>query len=53
MSVFHDAIEIEDTDTYTYYFRCPCGDKFAITEIIFFNRVPPPEATSNAVFCQK
>eukprot|EP00066_Takifugu_rubripes_P003823 XP_003966722.1 PREDICTED: DPH3 homolog [Takifugu rubripes] len=36
MSVFHDEIEIEDfeydEDTETYYFPCPCGDKFAITK---------------------
>lgn len=37
MSVFHDEIEIEDfeydEDTETYYFPCPCGDKFAITKV--------------------
>lgn len=37
MSVFHDEIEIEDfeydADTETYYFPCPCGDKFAITKV--------------------
>ncbi|KAL6115118.1 dph3 [Pungitius sinensis] len=36
MSVFHDEVEIEDfeydEDTETYYFPCPCGDKFAITK---------------------
>ncbi|XP_058510760.1 DPH3 homolog [Solea solea] len=36
MSVFHDEIEIEDfeydEDTETYYFPCPCGDRFAITK---------------------
>nr|XP_033471822.1 DPH3 homolog [Epinephelus lanceolatus] len=36
MSVFHDEIEIEDfeydDETDTYYFPCPCGDKFAITK---------------------
>ncbi|XP_069020076.1 diphthamide biosynthesis protein 3 [Embiotoca jacksoni] len=35
MSVFHDEVEIEDfeydEDTETYYFPCPCGDRFAIT----------------------
>lgn len=35
MSVFHDEIEIEDfeydEDTETFYFPCPCGDKFAIS----------------------
>lgn len=37
MSVFHDEIEIEDfeydEDTETYYFPCPCGDKFAISKV--------------------
>lgn len=37
MSVFHDEVEIEDfeydEDTETYYFPCPCGDKFAITTV--------------------
>lgn len=37
MSVFHDEIEIEDfeydEDLETYYFPCPCGDKFAITKV--------------------
>uniref|UniRef100_A0AAZ1X2S7 Diphthamide biosynthesis protein 3 n=1 Tax=Oreochromis aureus TaxID=47969 RepID=A0AAZ1X2S7_OREAU len=36
MSVFHDEVEIEDfeydEDTETYYFPCPCGDRFAITK---------------------
>ncbi|XP_071335623.1 diphthamide biosynthesis protein 3 isoform X2 [Trachinotus anak] len=36
MSVFHDEVEIEDfeydDDTETYYFPCPCGDRFAITK---------------------
>uniref|UniRef100_A0A3Q3X2P0 DPH-type MB domain-containing protein n=1 Tax=Mola mola TaxID=94237 RepID=A0A3Q3X2P0_MOLML len=37
MLVFHDEIEIDDLeyneDTDTDYFRCPCGDEFAITEV--------------------
>lgn len=37
MSVFHDEVEIEDfeydEDTETYFFPCPCGDKFAITKV--------------------
>ncbi|XP_061572240.1 DPH3 homolog [Cololabis saira] len=36
MSVFHDEVEIEDfeydEDEETYYFPCPCGDRFAITK---------------------
>ncbi|KAF4080036.1 hypothetical protein AMELA_G00165810 [Ameiurus melas] len=36
MSVFHDEVEIEDfeydAETETYYFPCPCGDRFAITK---------------------
>ncbi|XP_023230624.1 diphthamide biosynthesis protein 3 [Centruroides vittatus] len=36
MSVFHDEVEIEDFEydelTETYYYPCPCGDKFEITK---------------------
>uniref|UniRef100_A0A3B3SLM4 Diphthamide biosynthesis protein 3 n=1 Tax=Paramormyrops kingsleyae TaxID=1676925 RepID=A0A3B3SLM4_9TELE len=36
MSVYHDEVEIEDfeydEETETYYFPCPCGDRFAITK---------------------
>ncbi|XP_065808231.1 DPH3 homolog [Labrus bergylta] len=36
MSVFHDEVEIEDfefdEETETFYFPCPCGDKFAISK---------------------
>lgn len=36
MTVFHDEVEIEDfeydEETETYYFPCPCGDRFAITK---------------------
>ncbi|XP_053560867.1 diphthamide biosynthesis protein 3 [Bombina bombina] len=36
MSVFHDEVEIEDfeydEDSETYYYPCPCGDRFAITK---------------------
>lgn len=35
MAVYHDEIEIEDfeydEDTATYYYPCPCGDRFQIT----------------------
>ncbi|XP_064636708.1 diphthamide biosynthesis protein 3-like [Lineus longissimus] len=35
MSIYHDEIEIEDMeydeDTETYYYPCPCGDRFEIT----------------------
>ena len=37
MSVFHDEIEIEDMeydeDAETYYYPCPCGDRFEITKV--------------------
>ena len=37
MTVFHDEIEIEDMeydeDTETYYYPCPCGDRFEITKV--------------------
>jgi len=36
MSVFHDEIEIEDfeydEEEETYFYPCPCGDRFAITK---------------------
>jgi len=36
MAVFHDEVEIEDfeydEDEETYYYPCPCGDRFAITK---------------------
>uniref|UniRef100_A0A914VKD7 Diphthamide biosynthesis protein 3 n=1 Tax=Plectus sambesii TaxID=2011161 RepID=A0A914VKD7_9BILA len=35
MAIFHDEVEIEDfefdEETSTYYFPCPCGDRFEIT----------------------
>ena len=35
MAVFHDEVEIEDfeydEEDETYYYPCPCGDRFAIT----------------------
>ena len=37
MSVYHDEVEIEDMDydeeTESYYYACPCGDKFEITKV--------------------
>ena len=37
MSVYHDEIEIEDMEydeeTETYYYPCPCGDRFEITKV--------------------
>lgn len=36
MSVYHDEIEIEDfeydEESETYYYPCPCGDRFQITK---------------------
>lgn len=36
MSVYHDEIEIEDMEyddeTETYYYPCPCGDRFEISK---------------------
>ncbi|XP_076343740.1 diphthamide biosynthesis protein 3-like isoform X1 [Tachypleus tridentatus] len=36
MAVFHDEVEIEDfeydEETETYYYPCPCGDRFEITK---------------------
>ena len=35
MAVYHDEVEIEDFEfdesEETYYYPCPCGDRFAIT----------------------
>ena len=39
MTTFHDEIEIEDMEydeeTETYYYPCPCGDRFQITKVSF------------------
>jgi len=36
MAVYHDEVEIEDfeydEEEETYYYPCPCGDRFAITK---------------------
>ncbi|KAF8792560.1 DPH3 like protein [Argiope bruennichi] len=36
MSVYHDEVEIEDfeydEESETYYYPCPCGDRFEITK---------------------
>lgn len=38
MAVFHDEVEIEDfeydEDEETYYYPCPCGDRFQITKVV-------------------
>lgn len=35
MSIYHDEVEIEDMEydeeTESYYYPCPCGDRFQIT----------------------
>ena len=37
MSIFHDEIEIEDMEfdeeSETYYYPCPCGDRFQISKV--------------------
>lgn len=37
MSVFHDEVEIEDfeydEEDETYYYPCPCGDRFQISKV--------------------
>lgn len=37
MSIYHDEIEIEDfeydEEDDTYYYPCPCGDRFQITKV--------------------
>jgi diphthamide biosynthesis protein 3 len=41
MSVYHDEIEIEDfeydEEEKTYYYPCPCGDRFQITKVLPFS----------------
>ncbi|XP_054718232.1 diphthamide biosynthesis protein 3-like [Uloborus diversus] len=36
MAVYHDEVEIEDfeydEETETYYYPCPCGDRFEISK---------------------
>lgn len=36
MAAYHDEVEIEDfeydEEEETYYYPCPCGDRFAITK---------------------
>ncbi|CAG0917338.1 unnamed protein product [Notodromas monacha] len=36
MTAYHDEVEIEDfefdEDSETYYYPCPCGDRFQITK---------------------
>ncbi|XP_037897994.1 DPH3 homolog isoform X2 [Glossina fuscipes] len=38
MSVFHDEVEIEDfeydEEEETYYYPCPCGDRFEISKLM-------------------
>lgn len=38
MSIYHDEIEIEDfnydEEEETYFYPCPCGDRFQITKVI-------------------
>jgi diphthamide biosynthesis protein 3 len=37
MTAYHDEVEIEDfeydEDSETYYYPCPCGDRFQITKV--------------------
>ena len=37
MSVYHDEVEIEDfeydEDSETYFYPCPCGDRFEISKV--------------------
>lgn len=41
MSVFHDEVEIEDfeydEEDDTYYYPCPCGDRFQISKVRIIN----------------
>ena len=38
MSIYHDEVEIEDMEydeeSETYYYPCPCGDRFQISKVI-------------------
>lgn len=37
MSIYHDEVEIEDfeydEEDDTYYYPCPCGDRFQISKV--------------------
>ena len=37
MSTYHDEVEIEDMEydeeSETYFYPCPCGDKFQISKV--------------------
>ncbi|XP_018418810.1 PREDICTED: DPH3 homolog isoform X2 [Nanorana parkeri] len=50
MAVYHDEVEIEDfeydEDTETYFYPCPCGDKFAISKDAFMKGEVVPEPIS-------
>lgn len=39
MSIYHDEVEIEDMEfdeeTETYFYPCPCGDRFQISKVDF------------------
>jgi diphthamide biosynthesis protein 3 len=41
MSTFHDEVEIEDMEydeeSETYFYPCPCGDKFQISKVIILS----------------
>lgn len=41
MSIYHDEVEIEDfeydEEDETYYYPCPCGDRFQITKVCTFS----------------
>ena len=54
MAAFHDEIEIEDMEydeeTETYYYPCPCGDRFQITKVIF-NSVGETNALTQFWLC--
>lgn len=45
MSVYHDEVEIEDfeydEESDTYYYPCPCGDRFEITKVSIAMPAPP------------
>ncbi|XP_039599808.1 DPH3 homolog isoform X2 [Polypterus senegalus] len=51
MAVYHDEVEIEDfeydEETETYYYPCPCGDRFAVTKEDFMSGevIEAPKAT--------
>ncbi|XP_037701561.1 DPH3 homolog [Choloepus didactylus] len=57
MVMFHDEVEIKDfqydEDSETYFYPCPCRDKFAITkdQCMCAETIPPPSTNKELLKC--